>query len=219
MFVFLELQHYKEQLFKVLEVYFLHLKKNTTLLLRSSKWVVWKRSQRSISPLLLEFHWPLATSFLVMMCFSVCLCWLWVIQDPVADVTFLPVKAMGVSHTSHTGNVFLLTILPLFPIKSTKEIVIHCYTSSLQFSLHISVNQLVPQWFRKEVIDYMTGRLVPWPVLRKMLKTLFTFLFYVLALNMGTDSVTFCFFYKIEIIKKKENGQTICQSLSKVYFH
>lgn len=76
-------------------------------------------------------------------------CGLSLMWDPAADVTFMPVKATRASHTlvyvTHQSDrkcVFPLTILPLFPIKSTKENVIHSCAARLTFSLHVLVNQL-----------------------------------------------------------------------------
>lgn len=89
------------------------------------------------------------------MCVSVCFCvgrvlsFMW---DPAADVTFLPVKAttralhtiMYVTHQAYRKCAFPFTILLLFPIKSTKGNVIHSTAARLEFSLHVSVNQLAP---------------------------------------------------------------------------
>lgn len=70
-------------------------------------------------------------------------------QDPSADVTFLPVKTshtlMYVTHPSYRKCVFPFTILPLLPIKSTEENVIQP-AARLNLSLHVeSVRTTVTQ--------------------------------------------------------------------------
>ncbi len=94
--------------------------------------------------------WPNLFLALVCVCVRVCVgCGSSFMRDPTADVTFLPVKAttsashklMCVTHQSYRKCVFPFTSHPLFPIKSTKENVIHSSAARLKFSLHVQVNQ------------------------------------------------------------------------------
>lgn len=67
------------------------------------------------------------------------------------------------SHTGPTGNVFpFLRFSPCLPFKSTKENVIRSSAARLKCSLHVSVNQLAPQWSRKE------GGVVTYPIESKL---------------------------------------------------
>lgn len=100
------------------------------------------------------YHFPDLWLHLVPALMCVCMC-VWrglpFIQDPVADVTFLPVKAT--LRPSHTHTLSYVTLQPyrkrvfpftsqlLFPIKNTKENVIHCSVARLKIPVHISVTQ------------------------------------------------------------------------------
>lgn len=117
-----------------------------------AKWVAWKWKRGpgggDVHPFPSSSYcfadpWP--HLFLALMC--VCVgCGQSFIRDPAADVTFLPVKTtrsashtlMYVTEQPYRKCVFPFTILPLFPIKSTKENVIHPGAARQRFSLHVS---------------------------------------------------------------------------------